>query len=278
MIICIPGRRNAIAYLFWRWALAKNGGFVAWLDGFFFGASRGLNNYDLLAVTYKKSNIKPDKQYSMLPTVLKLVGDCEDRVVLDVGCGDGFFTVPLAGLNARRVYGIDNSQAQLALAAKVSRHPRIEYILKDVFVDNLPSADVIVIPFVTNYARTTPILRQLFRQLYTSLSEGGKVILLVDLPNDTNLKRFGAMKYVPGGSVDEGVLRITLYNEEEEICTLSAVYYTADTIEKQLREVGFPEVQWHRPIVSEEGLSLFGEEFWKDYINNPELGYLTARK
>ncbi len=278
MFSVCTARNNGIAYLLWRWLLRNNGKFVSWLDAFYFGASRGMNNYDLLAAKYKKTNVKPDKQYSILPTVLRLVGNCQGKIVVDVGCGGGFFTVPLAELGASIVYGIDNSSAQIELAKTVSPHPAVRYVQSDAFVDSMPAADIMVAPFVMNYARTLPVLHHFFKLIYHRLNEGGKLILVVDLPNGKNLKRFGAVKRLLGPPKDETPIHIDLYNGEMPICTLRGIYYTPTTIEQLLREVGFRAINWYTPIVSAEGIHAMGKSYWEGYTADPELGYLVAEK
>ncbi len=266
-------RPNAFAYLFWRWAGKKYGKFSAYQDAYFFGPSHGINDYDSLS-RYKESHVKPDKQYSILPTVLQLAGTVQDKIVVDLGCGTGFFTIPLAEHGAY-VYGIDNSKAQLTLAPS---HPRIIYCLRDIFVDSLPMVHVFIAPFVVNYARTVPILRHFFQTLYKSLAEDGQAVFVVDLPNGKQLRRFGAMKRIVGKERDGAKLCIELFNDQEKICELSAFYFTPETIERELRAVGFKEIRWHTPIVSDEGVQALGTDFWNGYVEDSELGYLTAQK
>jgi len=237
-----------------------------------------MNNYDSLAGSYKGSNVKPDKQYSILPTVLKLVGDCEGKEVVDIGCGGGFFTVPLAELGASMVYGLDNSVAQIDIARKISPHPNVRYFLSDAFVNRITSVDVVVAPFVPNYARTVPILRHFLTQIYNGLRQGGKVVLVVDLPNGKNLKRFGAVKKFLGPAEDETEISIELWSGSDKVCDLRSVYFTKETITRLLEEIGFSEVKWHEPIISDEGIKLLGADFWGGYTSDPELGYLTASK
>lgn len=269
--------RNALGYLIWSWIYAKNGKLLAELDASFPDLTR-LNNYEALAANYTGSNVKPDKQHSILPTVLQMVGDCSGKIVTDIGCGAGFFTVPLAELGAMHVYGLDNSPAQIELANKFALHPRVNYWVRNVFVDPLLESDVMVVPFVMNYARTIPILHHFFSQLYRYTREGGKVVFVVDLPNGRSLERFGATKTFLGPAQDETTIQIDLFNAGKSICTLHAVYYTRQTIEQLLRIVGFKNICWHIPIVSEGGVVTMESEFWKGYTDDPELGYLTAEK
>ncbi len=278
MLVPIPGRRNWIAYYLWSWLCRSNGKFCAELDRYFFGPSHGVNDYEELASQYKKSNVKPDKQYSILPTVLKMIGDCSGKICTDLGCGGGFFTVALAEAGACRVYGLDNSESQLRLACRFSSHPAVSYVVYDVFVDNIKPTDIVIAPFVANYARTKPILRHFFRQLYECLKEGGKAALVVDLPNGRELKRFGAVKKIKGVARDESPIEINLFNDDTPICKLWAVYYTRETIESLLAEVGFRNITWQKPVISEEGIKALRSSFWEGYLDDPELGYIVMEK
>jgi toxoflavin synthase len=271
-------RNNAIAYLFWRWVFRNFGKIVALFDKLYFGPTRGMNDYEALASGYKESNVKPDKRYSILPTVLKLVGDGEGRNIIDLGCGAGFFTLPLAQSGAAVVCGVDNSPAQIALAKRFSAHPNIAYRVGDIFTQYGGLVEIIVAPFVANYARTVPVLTHFFELVFMSLREGGKAVFVIDLPNGRSLQRFGATKEFDGPVADETPIRIHLFNGDTQICTLGGVYYTPQTIEELLLSVGFRKVTWHKPIISDEGINALGPEFWEGYIDDPELGYLTAEK
>jgi SAM-dependent methyltransferase len=242
-----------------------------------FGAPK-TNNYQALSPKYQRSDTKPDKQFSHLPTVLQLAGDCEGMNVLDLGCGNGFYTVELAKLGANRVIGIDNSQAQLDVASE-HKPPNVEYVLGDIFTDTLAIIDVIVAPYVINYAKTVEHLRSLFQKFYTSLTRGGRIVLVVDLPSCTDLKRFGAVKTALGPKRDETRIRIDLFGaDEKHICALYATYYTEETLVSLLSETGFVDIAWHTPLINEEGLTTYGSEFWDGYTDDPQLGYLTAQK
>lgn len=268
-----PTIGKLISYWIWKTVFRNNGKFVAGLQSYVWGSSRGINAYDEIK-DYKKSHIKPDKQYSILPTVVEMVGDYKDKIIVDLGCGTGFFCIPFAD-KAKRVLGIDNAQAQLDLAVQ---HANVAYIRKDIFTDSLPQGDIIIGSFVSNYASTVPILEYFFTSLYQSLLPNGKIILVVDLPNQKELKKFGALKKLLGSAKDETTLQITLFNNDEKICDLNATYFTPATIESTLKKVGFESIAWHKPIVSKEGIEKLGEQFWVGYTDDPELGYLTAKK
>ncbi len=236
------------------------------------------NNYTVLSNLYQRSHRKPDKHFSTLPTVLQLVGDCEGMTVLDLGCGSGFYANEIAKLGATQVVGIDNSQAQLD-KAQHDKHPTTEYVLGDIFIDSLPRANIIVAPYVINYAKNVDQLRNLFQKFFDSLENNGKIVLVVDLPSCTDLKRFGAVKTALGPKEDGTRIRIDLYDDANEyICALYATYFLEETLVFLLEEIGFIAIMWHTPIISNQGIEEYGAEFWENYTNDPQLGYLTAFK
>lgn len=236
-----------------------------------------LNDYNKLSESYQQTTVKPDKQFSTLPTILKIAGNFENKIILDLGCGSGFFSNKFAHNGAKKVFGVDNSIEQINLAKKYQRE-NTEYILADIFKDKLPMADIAIAPYVVNYATDTKQLAKLFQNIYNSLKLGGKLIAVVDLPEGKDLKKFGTIKKVLGEKVDGAKIEINLFNDEKFICTLNAVYFLPSTLEDTLRSVGFSEITWHKPIVSDSGIKKLGEDFWKGYIESPELGYLSATK
>lgn len=243
------------------------------------GGGPKTNDYTKLSPVYKKTDQKPDKLYSHLPTVMKMVGNCLGKVVLDLGCGSGFYTTELAVAGASRVIGMDNAEAQLALAREHAMSEAIEYVHGDIFADSLPPCDVIAAPYVVNYAKSVEKLEALFKKFFDSLQEGGKAVLVIDLPSRSNLKRFGATKVLLGENEDGSRIRIDLYGKDGiHICPLYCTYFKTETVQSVLRKVGFRKIRWHDPIVSDEGVQAMGPKFWEGYTSNPQLGYVTAEK
>jgi SAM-dependent methyltransferase len=230
-------------------------------------------------LNYRRSHEKPDKKFSILPTVLSLVGDVRGKVVLDCGCGDGFFTRPLAESGAKQVIGIDNESAQIELARKQNNQETIIFSELDIYTaPALPEADVICAPFVVGYAESVDALKSFFEKSYNALYEGGTLVLVINIPSTSNLKKYGAEKRI-AKECDGALMHITLYDAHGSvICVLPTLYYTPSTIGRLLDEVGFVDITWHTPIISAAGIAAYGPDFWDGYIDNPELGYLTARK
>lgn len=240
----------------------------------------GSNDYNKSGDVYHQSDTKPDKLYSTLQTIMQMIGDCRNKTVLDLGCGGtAFFTLEIARQGARMVYGIDNAFEQYMRASRKCRlNSNVRILHRDIFTEQLVKADLITAPYVLNYAPNTAALEHLLDKLYCCLRPGGKLAAVVDLPNNMDLKRFGAVKTLLGPKHDETVMQINLYNDEEHICMLNSMYYTQKTLENLLTKVGFQNIYWHKPIISPEGIRKLGTEFWDGYLEEPELGYITAER
>ena len=236
-----------------------------------------LNDYNNISGEYKKTDVKPDKQYSTLPTVLKIMGSVEGKIVLDLGCGGGFFTNAIARQGATMVFGVDNSEEQIKLA-NLGQSVNTKFVLGDIFEDELPSAGIVLAPYVVNYATDIYRLDKLFKNIFESTEPGGKLVAVVDLPEGGDLKKFGAIKTVLGNKEDGANIEIQLFNDDEFICLLHSVYFSPRTLEKVLLENGFVDISWHLPTVSKEGIKKFGTEFWSGYVKSSELGFLEAHK
>jgi len=234
------------------------------------------NNYDKLFREYQKTHTKPDKQYSMLPTVLKLAMPLNNKIVVDVGCGDGFFLFGFAK-KAKKVYGIDNSKKQIDEAKKYTTQ-NTRFIFSDMLDFNYPKSDIINTPFVLGYIKSTKTILKLFQKFYSSLNKNGKIIGIIDAPKSSvhDNKMFGSVKTIE--SLKEGTkLKIDLY-DNEKIVSLNAFYHTKETIEDLLRRAGFTDIKWHEPIISKVGIKRHGAKFWGKYLNNIDITYFTAKK
>lgn len=252
---------------FKRYVILKNG----WTSR----TSNISNNYNDLADSYQNTDAKPDKKYSILPTVLMLAGNLSGKLVLDLGCGSGFFTRSFA-IAANRVIGIDNSSEQI-VRAKQHPAPNVDYILADIMKEELPSSDVVNAPFVLGYCSGIDELKSLFVEIYRSLNHSGCLLGIVDLPSGEDLKRYGATKILHGKD-DGSKIEIILSDGVSPICTLWATYFSPETITSLLTKIGFQDIEWHKPIISDEGMQTMPSGYWDGYIENSELGYFTATK
>ena len=249
-------------------------------------------DFDVISKEYVIAAYKPDKKYSIHPTILHLLEPLNGKTVLDVGCGDGCLTRDISK-KAYLVHGIDISVKLLSLACRAKLHAiasntppfNTSYSIHDMFMPGLPTCDVICAPFVINYSKTVGELEKLILNFSSSLKHKGRIVCVVDLPKlflspsqIIQQKKLGAVKKVNSELRDESQIDIDLYNNNSFVCQLESRYYSPETIERIFTENGFTELSWHNPIISPEAFEIFGENFWRNYESVCELGYFTAIK
>ena len=125
-----------------------------------------------LVKTYAEGVIA--EELALKPVILKLVGNTKNKRVLDLGCGDGRYSIIFAKQGAK-VIAIDVSEQQLNIAKKINFHPNIKYIRSDISRFSAISGNSIdlvfmnmVIPDLDNQKTLQKILSEVSRVLKKS--------------------------------------------------------------------------------------------------------------
>src|SRR5690242_20566245 len=92
-----------------------------------------MTDYDAIAGQYRQAKRQAWRTFLESYTLLELAGDLAGRSVLDLACGEGFYTRKLRQRGAARVVGLDLSEGMIALAqAEEARAPLgIDYRVGD---------------------------------------------------------------------------------------------------------------------------------------------------
>jgi 2-polyprenyl-3-methyl-5-hydroxy-6-metoxy-1,4-benzoquinol methylase len=89
--------------------------------------------YDKFAKQYKASKRLPFREYIEWYSYNKLLGDISQKSVLDLACGEGYYTRRIKRKGADKVAGVDISEEMILLAKQEEQnHPLgVDYILGD---------------------------------------------------------------------------------------------------------------------------------------------------
>lgn len=79
------------------------------------------------------------EELCLRPIILSLLENIADKTVLDIGCGDGRYSIVLANRGAK-VIAIDASRHQLEIAKKKNYHPNVAYNLVDVSMNSVENS------------------------------------------------------------------------------------------------------------------------------------------
>jgi len=97
-----------------------------------------MTQYDSISEEYSQM-LNPTKKYVTLPSFQKITPNVKNKSVLDLGCGDGFFTRLLAKQKPSEIIGIDISKELINKAVeKENQHSmKINYLTENVLNLNL---------------------------------------------------------------------------------------------------------------------------------------------
>ena len=73
-------------------------------------------DYDPIAGQYKRSKLQPWRAHIESHTLMGLLGDLSGKTVVDVACGDGYYTRLLRARGASPMRGVDLSERMIELA------------------------------------------------------------------------------------------------------------------------------------------------------------------
>src|SRR5215471_5112976 len=142
-------------------------------------------NYDDIATEYQRAKQQPWRLYLEHYTLFKLCGDLRGKTVLDLACGEGFYTRFIKRRGAARVVGVDLSPGMIALARQEEeRAPLgIDYLVHDVKQLALAQTfDVVVAAYLLNYAQTAAELVEMGTAIRRHLKPGGWFVTVNNNP------------------------------------------------------------------------------------------------
>lgn len=90
-------------------------------------------DYDPIAEQYKRSKLQPWRTHIESFTLMALPGNLSGTTVMDIACGQGYYTRLLRARGASKVRGVDLSAHMIELArAQEAQHSLgIEYLVGD---------------------------------------------------------------------------------------------------------------------------------------------------
>lgn len=113
-------------------------------------------DYDPIAEQYQRSKHQSWRAFIESFTLLELIGNLGGLSVLDLACGEGFYSRLIRQRGAQRVLGVDFSHGMIELAQRQEAHDNlgVEYLVGD--ARELPvteTFDLAVAAYLLNYAR-----------------------------------------------------------------------------------------------------------------------------
>jgi len=240
--------------------------------------------YDAIAEQYRRTKSSPLRSFVEAHTFLNIVGDVRGKRVLDLACGEGFYSRRLKSLGADRVVGVDISAEMIRLAEEQERAaPQgIEYICADVCeLGDLGQFDVVVAAYLLHYALNVNDLQRMCRNIQRHLPAGGRFITLNENPDQpagcyTGYQQYGFNKTIDEPRADGSKITYFLV-VGRELIQFEATYFARQTYERVLTDAGFAAVNWQPLSVDPAGIDAHGAAYWQEYLDNPPIIALECR-
>ena len=145
-------------------------------------------DYDAVAEEYKRLKLAPWRTFIERYSLLKLLGGVRGGSVLDLACGEGFYSRLIRERGAARVVGVDLSSGMIGLgiAAEKESPLGIEYRVSDAMAYQTDERfDIVAAAYLLNYADTEEKLAAMCRTVARSLKPGGRFVTVNNNPSQS---------------------------------------------------------------------------------------------
>ena len=137
------------------------------------------SEYDSIAEAYKNSKQLSFRKYVEEYTLFAILGEIQGATVLDLACGEGFYTRKIKQAGAAKITGVDISAEMIQLAQKEERLRPVgcHYLHQNVAELALSaSVDLVVAMYLLNYAQSKEELLRFVQVAYNHLRAGGRFV------------------------------------------------------------------------------------------------------
>ncbi|MGD1895095.1 MAG: class I SAM-dependent methyltransferase [Cyclobacteriaceae bacterium] len=239
--------------------------------------------YDSIARQYQESKELPFRQYVETYSLFTILGKIKDLTVLDLACGEGFYTRKLAQTSAKEVIGVDISleMIQLALEQEQKKPLGCQYHVHDAAtLPKLGNFDRVVAMYLLNYARSRSELQDFCRAAYRQLRPGGYFVGINDNPLNgyvwyESYRKYGFVKDSIPFRREGTAIKYTFYNSDGGQFQFNNYYFHPNTYEEAFAAAGFTNFQW-RSVSLDPAQQ--GNRFWDHFLAHPPIIGFSAQK
>lgn len=240
-------------------------------------------NYDPIAEQYQRSKQQPWRVDIECFTLLELLGDVSGLKVLDVACGEGFYSRLLRRQGADKVVGVDLSQGMINLARQQeSQHKLgVEYMVGD--ARQLPVTDqfdLVVAAYLLNYAQNHIELQAMCDGIAKSLRPGGRFVTVntnpaLDFSTAPSFRQYGFETGITS-PLCEGTPITWTFHLTEGPFSIENYHLTPQSHEAAFRRAGFRQIEWHAPRISTTAIQARGSAYWSTFLDSPPVTFIEC--
>ncbi|MFH0951830.1 MAG: class I SAM-dependent methyltransferase [Patescibacteria group bacterium] len=222
------------------------------------------------------------------PTLFKMSGQVRGKSLLDLGCGEGYYTRLFAHKNPSKIVGMDISKRMIALAKrnKDATTAKIEYVVGDIANIRLRDQfDIVTAVYALNYAETEEVLSRMCEHAFDHLKKAGRFCIITLTPKLKPRKMFIRMNRFlhPNNkeqfSNGDRVMCEVRNPDSGKVSAFTCYYWDEKTYSNALKGAGFDSVEWiYDMSISKEGAKRFGKSFWNKWRQTKVAVGISAMK
>ncbi|CDW76070.1 UNKNOWN [Stylonychia lemnae] len=246
------------------------------------------DTYAKIVRKYRQSKNVPWRRFCETPSFLKLVGKLTNEDVIDLGCGEGFYTRKLRQLTTGKVFGVDFCDNFIKMAQFQQYGANdIDYRQFDcgLPIEDIPGQFDLVTPtFLVQNALSEEDLEQMVQNIWNLCKPGGRVCGLnaspfVPVEEFKKDEKYGlslSQKSTFYFEENASEYSVRLFDKEADMdISLRLMWYSGQFYEEAFRKAGFTNFRWVQ-------LELFEDtdnaEYWKDFLTNCQVIMYEAIK
>lgn len=233
-------------------------------------------DYNVIANQYKKAKEQPWRFRVETYSLMKLIGNLSGKNVVDVACGEGFFTRKLRKAGAAETVGVDISESMIELArAQEAREPLgITYRVEDARAAVAQQDfDLAVSAWLLVYAHDREELAAMCRGLSRRLKPGGRFVTINTNPDLYSFKvpdyrKYGFTVGVADHAFEGAPIRFTIHLDDSSF-DIENYYLPISAYESAFHEAGFRDFTVHPLELAPDLQAGDDRSFWGDFLNYP---------
>ena len=242
--------------------------------------------YDNIAGDYQLSKTIPFRECIEWYSYRQLLGNVSGKTILDLACGEGFYSRRVKALGAATVVGVDISEKMIDLARQqeADRPLGIEYIVADAGGKNgFGEFDMVIASYLLNYAHSREELLAFCRTIAASLKPGGVFASINNNPDQppqsySSCRKYGFNKSISGPLVDGAAITYEFFRDGRSF-KIDNYYLSRATHAWAFRKAGMGLLSWNDIEVSPACRRQNGIAFWQDFLNDaPIIGLQTHKR
>ncbi|MDZ8082555.1 MAG: methyltransferase domain-containing protein [Nostoc sp. DcaGUA01] len=229
--------------------------------------------YDTVGSTYEQYKTKATLPIVENFTFFNILSNFQEKTILDLACGTGFYTRLLKKRGAGKVVGVDISEEMIGVGRQEEQKEPlgIEYQAFDVGkLPKLGKFDLVTAIYLLNYAENKEYLLKMFQKIRNNLVENGRLVAMTINPhfcvNKSNCSKYG-LTVLKEEMLSEGYYCEAEFNTDPPF-VIKYFRWSQFIYEWAATEAGFKKVTWHSIEIPPQAIEQYTEDYWRDFLEN----------